>query len=97
MLQVPKTNNIILAVLIVLALNEVYKRVYPEDTITERDLKRELVLQKSQIKIDSWKTERANEKKIYETLEKSINVDSVIIWDLNRITRDSIREYINPK
>lgn len=89
-------KHIILALLVIILINEAWKRFLPEDNITDADLKRELYLQKSDMLIKSMKKKLKSNSIRYEAVEENINVDSVNVWNADRHKLDSIRSVVNP-
>ena len=90
-------NYVLLAFLIFLCIGRVLDWLNPKEGLNAEDVKRIILLK------ESINREKEFEKKYKQLIErdeiiqKSINIDSVVIWDSERKYRDSLRSIINPR
>jgi len=90
-------KNFVVIILVLFGLNEVRKELWPRDIITQSDLDRELMLQESNRTIEIMEIQLTKNSERYEVIEKSVNIDSVMVWNADKRTRDSLRAAINPR
>lgn len=89
-------NYVIVGLLIFLSIGKVSDWMYPDEHITPGDIKRIIHLKESIAREKDLENKFNEIIKRDEIIEKSINVDSIILWDSARKYRDSIRAAINP-
>lgn len=90
-------ENIILILLGLVVLGNGLNFLKPTEGVTTEDINRIIKLKES----DTKQKELEKEYKLIierdEIIEKSVNTDSIIIWDSERKYRDSLRAITNPE
>ena len=89
-------DYIAIALLVFLSLGKITDWLMPKEGLTSEDIDRIVNVRESENREKELEIKFNEIVKRDEIIEKSINVDSIILWDSDRKYRDSIRAAINP-